>query len=104
MFNQKQTIKFLGLTAQEQKILNVLEQKGPCLVSELAREVKAPRTTVHFLLKKLARRGVAEQIKMANHKEWQMAPNERTLGVIKNLLAGLEKPGEILSRVETSIL
>ncbi|MFH0852354.1 MAG: helix-turn-helix domain-containing protein [bacterium] len=104
MFNQKQAIKFLGISAAEQKILNILEQNGHCLVSGIARKTKIPRTTVHFLLKKLARRGLTSPIKIVNHKEWQMAGREEILGDIKNLLVGFEKPGETLGRVETETL
>lgn len=104
MIDQKKAIAFLGLSPKEKLILGALEEKESYLTSDLARKTKIARTTVHFLLKKLLRRGLVSRVKAANHKEWQLAEREQILGNIKSLFIGLEQSSEALGRIETTAL
>ena len=66
----------LGLTKQELAVLNVLEVEKSVLVTKAAEVSGLPRTTVGFLLKKLKQRGLVEQIKVEQHKEWRIRSPE----------------------------
>lgn len=75
MIIKKENLNFLGINTKENKIINRLEEKSPAKVTDIAKNINTPRTTVYFLLNKLEDREIVEKIKIANHYEWQLISN-----------------------------
>ncbi|MFA6042399.1 MAG: helix-turn-helix domain-containing protein [Patescibacteria group bacterium] len=65
--------QLLNLSAVEQKIILQLQVHASMTVSALAREIAIPRTTTHFLLKNLERRGLLHRVRVGKHGEWSLA-------------------------------
>ncbi|MEK7613353.1 MAG: helix-turn-helix domain-containing protein [Patescibacteria group bacterium] len=63
-----------GLTRREVLILSYLARVEKERVSTIARVVDLPRTTVHFLLKKLERRTLVQRKQVGKHYEWALSP------------------------------
>ena len=71
----KMNIKFqklLDLSSSEVKILRGMGDKVSVTPSNLAVSIGIPRTTISFLLGKLAKRGMVERIFVKNHREWKL--------------------------------
>lgn len=62
----------LGLTKREGVILSYLSRVEKERVSTIARVVDLPRTTVHFLLKKLESRTLVVRRRIGKHYEWAL--------------------------------
>lgn len=65
--------QLLNLSADEGKIIQQLRARASVTVSNLAREIAIPRTTTHFLLKNLQRRGLLQRVTVGKHGEWKLA-------------------------------
>lgn len=78
-------LKMLGISATEARVLSALQGISRANVSEIAREMRIPRTTARFLLEKLRRREFAERIRVQNHHEWRIASNEELVRKIRQL-------------------
>ncbi|OGZ08694.1 MAG: hypothetical protein A3D65_01290 [Candidatus Lloydbacteria bacterium RIFCSPHIGHO2_02_FULL_50_13] len=69
--SSKNALRGIGLSEKEARILLSLFEKGSMTVSDLARVVSLPRTTVAFVLDELKVRGYAERVKVRGHFEWE---------------------------------
>ncbi len=89
----------LGLTSQELEIFNALKFEKSVLVTKISETSKLPRTTVSFLLKKLKQRGLVEQIKIKQHKEWQLKSNQEISEKLKRLSWKFDETSNVLSDI-----
>ncbi len=87
-----------GLSEREVVILNTLE-KGTSSVSELARDIPIPRTTIHFLLGKLLERGFVE----TTNKLWTKTDTAEHSLKLKNILEGKNYPNIFHSDSNTKL-
>jgi len=62
--------KLLNLSDSELRILEKIRSMVSITPSGLAISTGIPRTTISFLLEKLAKRGLVERVSVKNHKEW----------------------------------
>lgn len=69
--SSKKALEGIGLSEKEARILLSLLEKGSMTVSDLARLVNMPRTTVAFVLEELNRKGYAERVRVQGHFEWE---------------------------------
>lgn len=99
MFN-KEAIKLLALSKKEDKILAFLAGIPHSKVTDIALETKMPRTTVHFLLKKLSKRGLVERIAVNGHYEWKFLSKTEFSKKLRKLLSGFESKTDILGGIE----
>lgn len=90
----------MGLSREEAVILEMLQKTARSSVTGLADSVKIPRTTVHFLLKKLKKRGFVEQIKIGGHYEWKIFSQTDLSRKLRKLLAAFELKSDILGGIE----
>lgn len=68
----KKFSKTFGLNSRESALLKHLFTAETETVSKISRATSIPRTTVHFLLKKLAERGLARKERVEGHYEWSL--------------------------------
>ncbi|MEK9183998.1 MAG: winged helix-turn-helix domain-containing protein, partial [Patescibacteria group bacterium] len=97
----KESIKLLGFLREEVVILEVLRKATPFTVTNLAESTKIPRTTVHFLLNKLKKRGFVEQIKIGGHYEWGIVSEIELARKIRGLATGTEIKSGVLGGIES---
>ncbi len=68
--------RIMGLKNKDFDVLQCLKSGQGYKVSQIARLIKQPRTTVGFSLNQLKRRGLVAKVRINNHYEWQkMATN-----------------------------
>lgn len=83
----KNTPSFLELQPEEIKILQALANEKSLTPTIISRQTGVKRTTVNFLLNKLAERGIIKKHKIIGHYEWQLA-DENHLAEKINALYG----------------
>lgn len=83
----KNTPSFLELQPEEIKIIRALSGEKSLTPTALSRQTGVKRTTVNFLLNKLANRGIIKKTKIAGHFEWRLT-NENNLAEKINSLYG----------------
>lgn len=96
----KESVKLLALSKKENRILNFLNGIQYSTVTDVAIETKIPRTTVHFLLNKLAKRGLVERISVKDHYEWKFLSKIDFSQKLRRLLSSFENKTDILGGVE----
>lgn len=95
MFRQKD-LKLLNISVAENAILSFLaKKKDSALVTDVATVTKIPRTTVHFLLKKLKERQLVSTIRVDNHREWYLSPPAEIASNYREAIASLERKTNI---------
>lgn len=99
MFN-KEAVKLLGLSKKEDRIIKFIGAVPHSTVTNIAMETKIPRTTVHFLLKKMAKRGLAERIAVSGHYEWKVFSQTDFSQKLRRLLSDFEVKTDILGGIE----
>ncbi|GEM_PF-2260553 len=67
----KKALEGIGLSEKEARALLCLFEKGSITVSDMARVLNMPRTTVAVILDELKSRGYAERVKVRGHFEWE---------------------------------
>jgi len=67
----KKALENIGLSEKEARALLCLFEKGSITVSDMARTLNIPRTTVAVILDNLKRRGYADKVKVRGHFEWE---------------------------------
>lgn len=92
-------LNLLGLTKQELTVYNALELEKSVLITKLADTTALPRTTVSFLLKKLKQRGLIEQIKIKQHKEWQIKSLEEVSQKLQQIYFKFNNTKDILGNI-----
>lgn len=81
----KKDFSILGLDPEEAVVMKAIKEGRSYKVTQIAEITALPRTTVHFLLNKLAERGLAKRIKVKNHKEWALNQGEVILKKLDSL-------------------
>jgi len=99
MFN-KEAVKLLALSKEEIKIIDFIGAIPHSTVTNIALETKIPRTTVHFLLKKMAKRELAERIAVNGHYEWKIFSQAVLSQKLRRLLSDFESKTDILGGIE----
>lgn len=99
MFN-KEAIKLLGLSKKEDKIVAFLTGILHSTVTDISLETKIPRTTVHFLLNKLAKRDLVEKVAINGHYEWKIFSKTDFSQKLRKLLSDFESKTDILGGIE----
>lgn len=99
MFN-KEAVKLLGLSKKEDKILVFLAGISHSTVTDIALGTKIPRTTVHFLLKKMAKKELVEKVAVNDHHEWKIFSKTDFSQKLRRLLSGFESKTDILGGIE----
>jgi len=103
-YSKKRDLKILNLANNELIVLQVLKGMPHAKVTLLAKKTKLPRTTVAFLLHNLQKRGLVKQIKIANHKEWQLTEDENLALQFRKLINNLEMYSEVIGKIEDKSL
>lgn len=99
MFN-KEAVKLLSLSKKEDKILAFLAGISHSTVTDIAMEIKIPRTTIHFLLKKMAKRELVEKVAVNGHYEWKIFSKTDFSQKLRRLLSDFESKTDILGGIE----
>jgi len=99
MFN-KEAVKLLALSKEENKIFDFVDAIPHSTVTNIASETKIPRTTVHFLLKKMAKRELVERIAVNGHYEWKIFSPTDISQRLRKLLQNFESKTDILGGIE----
>ncbi|MFA5021133.1 MAG: helix-turn-helix domain-containing protein [Patescibacteria group bacterium] len=81
----KNTPSFLGLTGEETSIIQALNGEKSLTPTIISRQTGVKRTTVNFLLNKLAERGIIKKIKTGGHFEWLLADENHLAEKINSL-------------------
>src|SRR3989344_4545239 len=66
-------LSVFGINEKEGKLLGALQGLSHATISEIARVTNIPRTTASFILRKLKRKKLAENIGIENHDEWRIS-------------------------------
>lgn len=96
----KDAVKLLALSKNETKILNLLSGILHSTVTYIALETKISRTTVHFLLNKMAKRELVEKVAVNGHYEWKIFSKTDFSQKLRRLLSGFESKTDILGGIE----
>jgi len=99
MFN-KEAIKLLALSKEETRVIDFIGSIPHSTVTNIALETKIPRTTVHFLLKKMAKRELVERIAVNGHYEWKIFSQTALSQRLRKLLSDFESKTDILGGIE----
>ena len=76
----------MGISIKESKALFALLELGSAKMAVLGEKIGMPRTSLYPIVQKLAKRGLAHEVVVHNHKEWQaIAPKEIYKNARENL-------------------
>ena len=87
-------VKAFGLSAKEWDILTLLKTGRSFKVATMSQNIMLPRTTVHFLLKKMRARKLVKAIKVVNHYEWVLEQPEiitKKIDALRHFFYPIEK-------------
>lgn len=79
----KRALETIGLNKNEVAVLLVLLERGPTLVSSIARIAKINRSTTYGVLKLLADKGLASSVKKGSAERYQSITPEQLPGYIE---------------------
>jgi predicted transcriptional regulator len=96
--------EILGISAKEADILGTFADNSSAKVTFISQKTNIPRTTVEFLLKKLAKKGLVAKIKIANHYEWQKVNDTELAVKFRHLINNLDIYSEVIGKIEDKSL
>ena len=73
------TIRNLGVSTKDFKILNALDDVGQSKILPLEEVLQIPRTSISYRLRRMSGRNLVEKIKVKNHFEWKLTEYSKNL-------------------------
>jgi len=104
MQNHEKTLKEIGLTNAEAKVLIELYKVDSATVSDLAEQTKIYRTNIYDILESLITKGLVSYITKANKRYFQASKPQKLLEVVKEKEARLQQQEKEVQSLVNNLL